>query len=887
MPINEVLLLHHCHTDVGYTHPQPVFWELQRRFIDQAIDQCEQTADWPEPSRLRWTCECTAPLIHWLDRASPRQIERLRRLVQAGQIGAAALPFHPTPLCSYDELSRSLAPVARLRDELGLPLRVAIGHDINGLPWPVTQALLDAGVEMLIMGINQVFGRYPLERPMAFRWRGSDQRDVLAFNGEHYGTFHREFPVHGGDLDAVADALDAYISRRLPNEYPHPFIYLTATHSYFVDNNPPDMEIARLVRRWNDEQRQPRIRYILPEDLLEAVGRDASRLPVHGGDWTDYWNFGCASAATPLRIHRSNQARLRTAELLAATTGPARPDSLERLDEAASHVSLFGEHTWCASPSVSHPDNDRTLEQSNHKAHLVWHARGLLSVAMRDQLESLAANPTEGVGAQGVLLVNSAATERSVVLRLPRSWLTSKESDSPLADEAGRLDRKTVASWRHFLSTTYRIDTANEALDDFDSEWIGPIELPAWGWRRVPVAELNPARVGHGSSIKGHELESPHFRLSFCRESGRVQSLIERRSGREMVDAESPWSLFGYVQETLRDQAETDTPYRGREAMFDFDFARIRANISGWKPDWPAQRRTPTRLVEATTFTEGDAVCLRLRFDAPGVASLRQCFRLPAHRPVVELETSFDKLDIKTPESIYFTFPLGIADWRAHYDTADLPVALDEQQLPGSCRDWLTVGRWVCVHDDGLAVTLACPDAPMVQVGGFNFGRAQRSVDRSQRCLLLAWPCSNYWMTNFPASQPGPIRLRWELSASKGYDPLVSTRAGWEAACPVEAQPVLTCPRATEGRLVSIDAQTTVLLAARPGGAASERLVTVANPAEQDDHVRLSLPDHTIERAAVVNPLGREGHVWTVRDHAVVGTVGARSFCTVQLQVRT
>ncbi len=55
--IKEILLVHHSHTDIGYTHPQPVVMELHRRFIDTALEYIEQTRDWPDDCRFRWTCE--------------------------------------------------------------------------------------------------------------------------------------------------------------------------------------------------------------------------------------------------------------------------------------------------------------------------------------------------------------------------------------------------------------------------------------------------------------------------------------------------------------------------------------------------------------------------------------------------------------------------------------------------------------------------------------------------------------------------------------------------------------------------------------------------------------------------------------------------------------
>ena len=113
--LEEILVLHHSHTDIGFTHPQPVWWELSRRYIDEALDLCEATAGWPEASRMRWTCENTLPVVHWLERASSRQIDRFRQLAQAGQVSVAGLPCNLLSITDLEQLTVGLQPVRRLR----------------------------------------------------------------------------------------------------------------------------------------------------------------------------------------------------------------------------------------------------------------------------------------------------------------------------------------------------------------------------------------------------------------------------------------------------------------------------------------------------------------------------------------------------------------------------------------------------------------------------------------------------------------------------------------------------------------------------------------------------------------------------------------------------
>src|SRR5258708_25839025 len=94
MLIKELLVLLHTHVDLGYTHPQPVVWELHDRYLEEALDLCERTSDWPEPCRMKWTCELTCTFLHWLERAPQARVHRLHALVRNGQISLGATSAH-------------------------------------------------------------------------------------------------------------------------------------------------------------------------------------------------------------------------------------------------------------------------------------------------------------------------------------------------------------------------------------------------------------------------------------------------------------------------------------------------------------------------------------------------------------------------------------------------------------------------------------------------------------------------------------------------------------------------------------------------------------------------------------------------------------------------
>ena len=96
--INEILFVHHSHTDIGYTHPQPVVMELHRRFIDEALDIAERTADYPDDAKFRWTCEVTGGTMDWWVNAGNADRDRFLAAVKRGQIEVAGMGW---PSSSY------------------------------------------------------------------------------------------------------------------------------------------------------------------------------------------------------------------------------------------------------------------------------------------------------------------------------------------------------------------------------------------------------------------------------------------------------------------------------------------------------------------------------------------------------------------------------------------------------------------------------------------------------------------------------------------------------------------------------------------------------------------------------------------------------------------
>jgi hypothetical protein len=113
-------------------------------------------------------------------------------------------------------------------------------------------------------------------------------------------------------------------------------------------------------------------------------------------------------------------------------------------------------------------------------------------------------------------------------------------------------------------------------------------------------------------------------------------------------------------------------------------------------------------------------------------------------------------------------------------------------QLPGACRNWFTVQRWVDVANSDHGITWAPVDAPLIEVGAMTANLMgpvawhEWLTNAIESATLYSWAQNNHWFTNYKADQPGVTTFRNVLRPYRGaFSPAAAARFGHETTRPL------------------------------------------------------------------------------------------------------
>ncbi len=403
--VRHIDVIHHSHTDVGFTDIPSVCREHQVRFLDAALEACLRNRS------FHWTAEATVTVDAWWRAASPQRRDGMVRMVRSGQMDIMALPFNQAPFMDARQWRQALDWLpADVRRELNP--QAAMQNDVNGFPRAGALLLLDRNIHHLLMGINPDMGGPPFRRPAAFYWKMPDGRRLFVWLGEHYGSAYGWFepkgwqhgqpkgatmtlrPPYAGDHlktdEASLRAAQAQLQKKLAklesDGYSFPRLILSYTNQWRYDNDPPFPPLAPFIDAWNKLGLQPPLRFTTATQAVRDMETAVSTaVPTHEGEFTDWWANGDASG--PREVAASRVAKRFIAAAHSPVWGPPSPAVQQKTSEMLRDLCLFDEHTWGANISISQPYSLDTLAQYTEKSILAYkpmgHAEWLLGQRAR------------------------------------------------------------------------------------------------------------------------------------------------------------------------------------------------------------------------------------------------------------------------------------------------------------------------------------------------------------------------------------------------------------------------------------------------------------------------------------------------------------------------
>ncbi len=367
----DIHLVHHSHTDIGYSHLQAEVETIQNNNIFKAMELIDRTKDHPEDSRFVWNVESLWAVENFLGIASEVDKQRFIAAVKSGSIALSANYANVlTGLCTPEEMHWIVEYADSLRKWYDLPITMAMQTDIPGMSWSMVDAYAAHGIRHLSQGPNYIpympdggdrIGSTLREQgDKPYWWKGTTGRDsILVWTaGQGYGGWHGF--TAGAIKERGTRKIAAYMNTLAANGYPYDM--LQWRYNIVSDNGPVDSTLSDFVRDWNEKYISPRLIIAnagkMMQEFETKYGKD---IPTWSGDFTPYWEDGAYSTAAEEGNVRVLSARL--SNLIDAAKILGKPIDPHLLYRAKRSIVMWHEHTWGAWCSISDPDAHFTKDQ--------------------------------------------------------------------------------------------------------------------------------------------------------------------------------------------------------------------------------------------------------------------------------------------------------------------------------------------------------------------------------------------------------------------------------------------------------------------------------------------------------------------------------------------
>ena len=714
--VQEIIVVCKTHFDIGYTHRVKELMNYYRtEMIDRALDVMDKSKDLPPEQQFVWTAPgwvMVKVLEDWPGQTPDRR-QRLETAFKSGKFVTHALPFTiESELLEPEEFARGYQFADTVSRQYGLPLaRGAKTTDVPSQGRALATGLAQGGVKFMHIGCNWPSG-YVHDLPPLFWWEGPDGSRVLTQYSPCYGTatgfnWPDEWSGPGMGRHFIP-----------PPNWPYKTwaaILVTGDNSGPPDPNDVQAYFAEVAEKMPGVK----VRMGTMEELADAILAEKPDLPVVKGETPDTWIHGCMCDPGGMRTARNVGPLMPAVEVLNTQLrhwGVAVADPAKELACAYEQSLLYNEHTWGGAASVDTygdkiPPANADLEGSwEDKTDYIRTAGKITTSLLDTNLAALA---------QAV----SRAGPRVVVYN-PLPWTRS-----------GIVE---ISGQSSFLAEN----------------------VPACGYKTFPATPAPKPSTGADDT-----LENEFFRVQLDPVRGTICSLVDKRTGRDWVDAAAAQGLGQYLNERFSFQQTADYCRDYQQGRWG-DTLHPGMHKPGMPGNVPYRAASPANGALTITRNQLEETAV---MDFPGDAARHLpgvALRITLYRgqPCVDLELTIkDKAKDNWPEADWLCLPFNVkgAQFRVGRNLGIMDPAKDI--LTGANRHLYAVGTGVTLTDtDGSGIAVCPRDHPLISLD--TPGMWKFSLDFvPKKPVVYLNLYNNQWNTNYRYWYPGTWSSRVRL----------------------------------------------------------------------------------------------------------------------------
>jgi hypothetical protein len=737
----QIYLVQHSHTDIGYTRPQSEILAEHMRYIDYALDYCDQTDALPEDAKFRWTCESAWVTREYLKSRPSSQIERFKKRIAEGRIEVTGMYANMAEISDENVMYDFLQPLKEF-NKLGIPVKTAMQNDVNGIAWCMPDYFKNTGVKYLDMGINKTRSILPFDKPTCFWWEAPSGERMLAFRADHYMTGNN----FGIESKSIKSENMLWHLADLDNRgYQFDKIGIQFS-GYRTDNAPPSTAACELVKQWNAKYEYPKLRLAVASEFFEYVEKNyAAKLPVYRNAWLDWWTDGYGSTSRETAEVRKTQNMKQVDEgmfaMVSMLGGDLNPALEGNIDHISENAIFFDEHTCGADESINRPFSENSTRQWLQKGAYAWEALKKVTLLNEEALARLQGFMKKA-GFPVIYVVNSMGWERSGSVELFIDYeVLPVETQYKITDIATGKE-VTAQLLRKRREGAYWVLEVND--------------VPALGYKALKIETINKPVTKTADNASVEILENKYYKIVIDKSSGALSSLFDKALNQEIIDSRNPWKLGQLIRETL--------PARDKMTPSHSSVSNIKVEPGTNGPVWESVRIA----ADMDGFEKG-------KENEPKGVELE--IRLFKNVKKIDFQYKAAKEIVTTPEGLYVAFPFSLPKSRIVFETIG-GILAQGQQLPGSSSDWNAAQNFVSVRGANGQIIVVSNEIPLWQFSDFNIGKFEANPKAGQP-WLYSWVMNNYWFTNFRAFQEGGFHWGYQLTSTSDTTNTYATKFAW------------------------------------------------------------------------------------------------------------